>query len=192
MNSLRDHRCLAFAAAVLLSAASALAQDGSSVQTGQQLFQRTCAACHDDALAPAQGAPPLSDMRKRQITAAAVMRMIEEGGRMAMHASGWTAADRQRVAEWIAGTSLSHGDSSSGVPNRCAARPPAMDHPFKGGFWNGWGVDPANTRFQPADRARLDAADIPKLKLKWAFGFPNGTSAFSQPAVARGRVFVGS
>ena len=33
---------------------------------------------------------------------------------------------------------------------------------------------------------------MPKLTLKWAFGFPNGTSAYAQPAVAGGRLFVGS
>ncbi len=35
-------------------------------------------------------------------------------------------------------------------------------------------------------------AQIPGLKLKWAFGFPLGVSAFGQPSVAAGRVFVGS
>ncbi len=33
---------------------------------------------------------------------------------------------------------------------------------------------------------------MPKLSLKWAFGFPDATSAWSQPTVAGGRVFVGS
>jgi polyvinyl alcohol dehydrogenase (cytochrome) len=33
---------------------------------------------------------------------------------------------------------------------------------------------------------------VPNLKLKWAFGFPTGISAYSQPAVVAGRVFVGS
>jgi polyvinyl alcohol dehydrogenase (cytochrome) len=33
---------------------------------------------------------------------------------------------------------------------------------------------------------------VPKLKLKWAFGFPNGTSAYGQPAIAGGRLFIGS
>ena len=33
---------------------------------------------------------------------------------------------------------------------------------------------------------------MPKLSLKWAFGFPDATSAWSQPTVASGRVFVGS
>ena len=39
---------------------------------------------------------------------------------------------------------------------------------------------------------RLSAAQVPRLALKWAFAFPNGQSAYAQPAVAGGRVFVGS
>ena len=40
--------------------------------------------------------------------------------------------------------------------------------------------------------AGLEARDLPKLKLKWAFGFPETSHAWSQPTVAGGRVFVGS
>src|SRR4029079_6782299 len=36
------------------------------------------------------------------------------------------------------------------------------------------------------------ADDAPKLTLKWAFGFPMGNSAYGQPSVVGGRVFVGS
>ena len=36
------------------------------------------------------------------------------------------------------------------------------------------------------------AADVPRLKLKWAFGFPNETTANAQPTVIGGRVFIGS
>ena len=49
-----------------------------------------------------------------------------------------------------------------------------------------------NSRFQPARDAGLSADQVPKLKLKWAFGFPNGISAYGQPTIASGRVFVGS
>ena len=56
--------------------------------------------------------------------------------------------------------------------------------------WNGWGFDRGNSRFQTSPG--LTAADTPKLTLKWAFGFPNGNSAYGQPAVAGGRVFVGA
>ena len=55
--------------------------------------------------------------------------------------------------------------------------------------WNGWGNDLANTRFQPAAAARLTAADVPRLKLKWAFGFPHGETNNAQPTVVSGRVF---
>jgi len=40
--------------------------------------------------------------------------------------------------------------------------------------------------------AGLTAADVPKLKLKWALGLPETSHAWSQPTVAGGRVFVGS
>jgi polyvinyl alcohol dehydrogenase (cytochrome) len=33
---------------------------------------------------------------------------------------------------------------------------------------------------------------MPQLKLKWAFGLPNSTSAYAQPAMVFGRVFVGA
>ena len=36
------------------------------------------------------------------------------------------------------------------------------------------------------------AADLPKLELKWAFAFPNAQRARSQPAIAYGAVYVGS
>ena len=74
-------------------------------------------------------------------------------------------------------------------PNKGAvafANPPNDPH------WNGWGVDPSQHRFQPADMARLPASDLQRLKLKWAFGFPGARRAVTQPTVFGGRVFVGS
>ncbi len=59
-------------------------------------------------------------------------------------------------------------------------------------MWNGWGNDAANTRFQNEKAAGLTAAQVPKLTLKWAFGFPGVSSASGQPTVAAGRVFVGN
>jgi polyvinyl alcohol dehydrogenase (cytochrome) len=40
--------------------------------------------------------------------------------------------------------------------------------------------------------AQLDAADVPRLKLKWAFGFPGVTRAQAQPTIMGGQLFVGS
>ena len=73
----------------------------------------------------------------------------------------------------------------------CAMQTPMADVPVSP-RWLNWGIDPSNTRFQPRDMAGLSAADLPRLKLKWAFGFPGSSHACSQPTVAGGRVFVGS
>ena len=86
--------------------------------------------------------------------------------------------------------SIDAGEAKS-MPNQCTANPPMRD-PASGPSWNGWGNDLANTRFQPAAAARLTAADVPRLKLKWAFGFPKGMTNNAQPTVVSGRVFMAS
>lgn len=58
--------------------------------------------------------------------------------------------------------------------------------------WNGWGVDVTQRRFQPEAMAQLTVDDVPKLQLKWAFGYEDANQAYAQPTVVGGRVFVGS
>jgi polyvinyl alcohol dehydrogenase (cytochrome) len=53
-------------------------------------------------------------------------------------------------------------------------------------------VDLMNTRSQPAKAAGLTAADIPKLKVKWAFAFPKTGVVYGQPTIADGVLFFGS
>jgi polyvinyl alcohol dehydrogenase (cytochrome) len=53
--------------------------------------------------------------------------------------------------------------------------------------WNGWGRDLANTRYQPEPAIR--AMDVPKLSLKWAFGFQGG-SGEGQPTMVDDRLFI--
>src|SRR5450631_353273 len=55
--------------------------------------------------------------------------------------------------------------------------------------WNGWGRDLDNTRYQPEPAIR--AMDVPKLALKWAFGYQAGTE-FGQPTMVDGRLFLTS
>jgi polyvinyl alcohol dehydrogenase (cytochrome) len=57
--------------------------------------------------------------------------------------------------------------------------------------WNGWGAGNSNSRFQDQKSAGIAATDVPKLKLKWAFGFPGVKSVYGQPSVVAGRVYVG-
>src|SRR5690606_33779692 len=54
------------------------------------------------------------------------------------------------------------------------------------------GPTTTNTRFQPAEKGGLTVDDVPRLKLKWAYGLPREQQARGQPAVIGGRMFVGS
>src|SRR5258708_3188139 len=55
--------------------------------------------------------------------------------------------------------------------------------------WNGWGRELDNSRYQPVPAIR--AMDVPKLALKWAYGYQGGTE-FGQPTLVDGRLFVAS
>jgi polyvinyl alcohol dehydrogenase (cytochrome) len=111
------------------------------------------------------------------------------------HPGGQSLNDVQkiRVGEFMSGRPMgSRGaGEAAAMPNRCTTNPPMTD-PASGPGWNGWGNDLTNSRFQPAATARLTAADVPQLKLKWAFGFPKGVTNNAQPTVVSGRVFAAS
>jgi polyvinyl alcohol dehydrogenase (cytochrome) len=96
---------------------------------------------------------------------------------------------RAQIAFTLAISSLAFAAADSG-PGSCSG----SVKPFTpgAGDWNGWGVDNTNTRFQP--QPGLAAADVPKLKVKWAVGFAGqgDTRNQAQPVLVGGRVFVGS
>jgi polyvinyl alcohol dehydrogenase (cytochrome) len=115
------------------------------------------------------------------------------GGAMQIQALGLTQAEIRAVSEFVTGKTVARDP----FPKQayCADAGPAgpsLDEAPMQPHWNGWGVDSFNDRFQPAAMAKLSAADVPRLKLKWAFAFPGDTQAYAQPAVMGGRVFVGS
>jgi polyvinyl alcohol dehydrogenase (cytochrome) len=91
----------------------------------------------------------------------------------------------------IVAAASANGQPSESPKNRCTATAPLT---VSAGQlqWNGWGASPTQQRFQPAERARLGADAVPKLTLKWAFGFPGAQAAYGQPSVAGNRLFVGS
>ena len=146
------------------------------------LYRDNCASCHDQPT----GRTPAKDALKER-TADAILTSMTSGS-MSVQAINIAAADKRRLAEFLSGKTLGAG----AAPNAglCTARPAALGNLSAHSPWNGWGVDPGNSRFQP--KPGLTAADVPKLKLKWAFGFPGGTQAYGNPTIVGGRVFAGS
>jgi polyvinyl alcohol dehydrogenase (cytochrome) len=100
-----------------------------------------------------------------------------------------TAGETRAVTEYGAGQATSSAGSGE-TPRGLCGGAPSSPNMLLGPAWNGWGSDAANTRYQP--NPGISAADVPQLKLKWAFGFPGGNLAYSQPTITGGRVFVGS
>lgn len=75
--------------------------------------------------------------------------------------------------------------------SKCAKSPDEFLQQLDGPQWNGWGADINNSRFQPAVMAGLTPEQVPRLQLKWAFGFPDASSANAQPTIVGGLLFVG-
>ena len=176
-------RCVTLAAAGLCSvitlSATPQAPDGAAI------FARDCATCHDGAAASRAPSPEILKRRSPEAILAALTAggMRPQGGRL-------SGAERRAVAEHLSGRALG-SDITGAKIGRCAVSPPLSD-PAASPAWHGWSPSSSNTRFQPAQQAGLTASQVPALSLKWAFGFPDATSAWSQPTVASGRLFVGS
>jgi polyvinyl alcohol dehydrogenase (cytochrome) len=175
---MRSMRVLILFAIAFLPLTRALAADDPYAAG---LYATHCAQCHD------QGGdarvPPRATLEK--MTAAAVLRALETGAMRDMGAMLKTP-ERLALAAYVGKGEASKIDQFA---DRCAVSPSTSSAAGSAG-WSGWGQGLANWRFQDAAGAGLSAADVPKLKLKWAFGVPEATSMRSQPAVYAGRIFV--
>jgi polyvinyl alcohol dehydrogenase (cytochrome) len=163
--------------------AVALAFAFAQPPNGSMVFENHCAACHAGT---DSRVPPVSALRER--TPESIVDALVTG-LMRQQAAELSDAERRAVAEYLTGRVPGSRAVAAAVA-RCVAPPPL--NATNGPRWDGWGVDVANTRFQPAAQAGLTAAQVPKLTLKWAFGFPGATTARAQPTIAGGRLFVGS
>ena len=171
--------------AAVACVASLAAPAAAQTPDGGAVFQASCASCHASTAADAR-APKLEALR--QFAPEAVLTALTSGN-MFRQGSALTDAERRAVSGFVAGRPVGAPAPPSTV-GRCASPAPALPASALASGWNGWGSDVANTRY--TEKSGLTAVTVPKLALKWAFGFAGVTSARSQPAVLGGRVFVGS
>jgi polyvinyl alcohol dehydrogenase (cytochrome) len=171
-------------AAALLACLAALPA-AAQTPPGERVFAARCASCHTGQ--PDSRAPSLDALKAR--TPQAVLDALVNGA-MRVQGSQMNGVDRRAVAEYVTGKTVSE-DVTGAARGRCTTRTPLADI-ARAPNWTGWSPAVTNSRSQPRDQAGLGAADLQKLTLKWAFGFPDAASAWAQPTVAGGRVFVGS
>lgn len=168
---------------ICLSTALLTAQE----QAGDALYRNNCAQCHDAGVGRAPVRDTFRSMSPEQVLAAM------ETGPMISMAINVPAEGRRAIASFVTGKQF--GTALSTTPSAKAMCPAASNagfDPGAGAAWTGWGGNTSNTRFQNAAMAGLTAGQVPRLKLKWAFGFPGELNANGHPTYAGGRVFVGS
>jgi polyvinyl alcohol dehydrogenase (cytochrome) len=163
--------------AVLIFAVLAYGDDGSAV------YQKRCAGCHDSGVGRAPRPDALKQMSPEGVETALT------GGMMMIQGIVMTSADIRAVSTFVTGKQFG-GDA---MPKQAFCKDAGAwpSDPLSGAHWTGWGGED-NRRFETAATAGLPASDVPKLKLKWAFGIPGVLRAYGQPAVAGGRVFIGT
>jgi polyvinyl alcohol dehydrogenase (cytochrome) len=145
------------------------------------IFLMRCATCHS----PNSGshAPPPEVLK--QMPSQKILEALETG---VMKAQGATLRrDQRRAVARYAGRE--EPPTPVVMTGFCSAKTTPTASVSS---WNGWGVDDRNSRFQPAQAAGLTADQVPKLTVKWAFGFPNAHTAYGQPTIVAGRVYTGS
>jgi polyvinyl alcohol dehydrogenase (cytochrome) len=163
---------------VCLSTAFAASPDGAAI------YKEQCAKCHERATGRIPGRDALARRTPEDVIRALTTGAMKEQG------SSLSAEQKRLVAEFVTGkASVAAGTGAvASDANHCAA-PPAPIH-FTGREWNGWGRDLDNSRFQPDPG--FAASDVPKLKVKWAFGYPGATFTYGQPTIIGDRLYVTS
>ena len=185
LSSLRNWLAgLAFAGASVL-AATAHAQ----APNGQAIYETRCKGCHDGGN---PRAPNRADLAQRP--AADIVTALTSGIMVPM-AQGLTDDDKKAVAAYLTGASTTAaaparptgGRAGGAEMPQVAVAGPSQPDPMCAGpapaikpgpsDWSNMGVNPNNDRFQR--HPGLSAADVPRLKVKWAFSMTGG----GQPAV---------
>ncbi len=164
--------------------AAAQQQETVANKAGEALYKERCAICHETGVPRVPNRAALKEMSTQNI------RFALMAGKMVVQGAGLSSSQIADLAEFITGKKSGKEEVSPAAV--CAAGAPALADPLAKPHWNGWGVNVEQHRFQPAEMAQLTAEQVPKLKLKWAFGYAGVTRAQGQATVAGGRVFVGS
>lgn len=166
--------------AVIMAGAAVAAEAPPAHIEGAPIWSARCAGCHDKP-------DPSSRIPAREVLAArstAGVVQILTKGLMKPMTEGLKPEEVKALASFVTGKPLVEApEVPDGNPCRAGGAPSISDPQ-----WNGWGRDLANTRYHPEPGIR--AADVPRLKLKWAFAYPGAVN--SPATVTGGRVYVAS
>jgi polyvinyl alcohol dehydrogenase (cytochrome) len=154
----------------------------AAAPSGEAVYKQRCAGCHDQSN---PRIPPKASLA--QMPAARIMKTLDFGAMMTV-AYPMAREDREAVAAYLGTKAPLVSLPASAY---CSDRSVKVSNSSKF-VWNGWSTGTNSARYQTADAAGLSLDQVRGLKMKWAFGFDGDITAFSQPTVIDGQVFVGS
>ncbi|HEX4709165.1 PQQ-binding-like beta-propeller repeat protein [Phenylobacterium sp.] len=172
---------LAALAALACALALPLTARAQVASPGEAVFNTRCKACHEPAIERAPNRATLATLPPATIVEALT------NGVMKPMAAGLSDADKQAVAAYLAAAGRSAESAQArapaapvGVDVKCQVNPPIRP---TGSDWVSVGLETSH-RFQA--NPGLKAADVPKLKVKWAFSMAGG----SMPTVIGDWLFI--
>ncbi len=160
-------RAAAFGLGLGLFTLPAAAQETPPDHAGLTVYNKSCAACHDNPGTTRAAALPaiklLSPVRLREI--------ISEGGVMAPMAAGLSTQQKTDLIAWLtAGQQAASANWTDAL--KCPAARSKVDISAPVGS-AGFGVDAAQTRNLSGAKAGLSKSDLTKLETAWAIALPN-------------------
>jgi polyvinyl alcohol dehydrogenase (cytochrome) len=181
-------RSLAVAMGAMLLAPAAFAQPAANTpdpnHPGKAIYDRTCAACH---------AAPAANSRAATFgqitgTAPAQLRAILTEGVMKPMAASLSPQDMTSLIGYLtSGQQAVNANWTDAM--MCAADNRTVNTAGAIAF-GGFGVDPHSTRSLTAKQAGLTRAQMSKLEIAWAIGFPQTQSLGTGAVVLGDTVFV--
>lgn len=167
---------------LLVLCANAVAAGLSDKQRGEQIFKQSCATCHEQGLGKAPKREVLELLSIDKIVLAL------EIGRMQPQAAHLSKEEKIRVAAFL--TDGAETDTRWLEDAVCKNVSKASE---KAAIVSaGWGMGTANHRFQSAELAGINAENVGRLTLRWAFGYSKVADARSQPVLTNDTLFVGA
>lgn len=156
-------------------------EQGRADSPGGMLYKQRCAMCHDNPTGRIPARTFLGIVKSPDSIVATLTN-----GVMRPQATGLDADQIKSIAIFLTGRQPGSNPQPDPHANLCATPGPAiaLDQPQ----WNGWSPDLQNARYQ-ADPS-LKAEDVPRLKVKWAFAYPD--IAYGQPTIVAGRIYITS
>jgi len=160
------------------------AAHGQHTLDGEALYKQHCATCHDAGMPRAAARSVLEKLSPDSI------RDTLDAGSMVQQAAALPRAQKDAIIGYL--TRNSAPQPAVAVNSQCAPEKQTYSATLRTPHWTGWGNDVTQHRAQSDEQAQLTPDQVPRLKLKWAFGYPNAQTAAAQPTIVNGRLFVGS